>query len=154
MEAVFTFSGKKGKPVKIIDHRTESVTVHEEVSFVNQSTDNAIAASEARREAGRESVVAIEAERAAAEAAAAAAASEAPAPDAKAPQELPVAQGLQLLRENNYITLSGDSRRYPAQVFNSQTRQYVPTADALKTLQQPAQPVTAPPPARAVDPTP
>lgn len=159
-EAVFSFSGKKGKPLKIVDHTAgDKVTTHEDYEFANQSTEGSIAAARERRVVTQPSAPDTDTAAAAAQAPAP---TEAEAPAANGQPELTVEEGLELLRQQNWMTFSTGGGPTPSVVFNPQTKQFVPTEQAIKSLgnPQPSYPVvtgkrtSTPPTPRASDPTP
>ena len=153
-QATVTFSGRSNGPVTVIDHNNpaSSTTIAEPVP-VNLAPQHARERYRAQQEAGDKSSAGVDA---AADAAKDPNAVPEPPPGADPTEsgtdapatavepELTPEQGLQMLRERNWVTYSSDDRHFPEVVFNPQTKQFMPTAEAIKGLKEPVHPLNRP----------
>lgn len=148
----FSFIGSKGGKVQVIDHRKDQMeSVEPSTRNINVMTPAGLA-REAEARAAREAAQrAAEEARAAAEAKAAEAAqSEEKKPEES--KELTPEEGLKLIREKNWITYGADDKNYPKLVFDPFGKEWLPTAEAIKRLQNPPQPGPPTVPAPAIRP--
>ena len=142
-QARFTFSGRLGTRIDVIDNASGQVETNStRLRALNLQSPQARAREAARKKELRDTVDEMDEAKAEVAATAADAASEAQALAAAEAAEIAanaidVTAGVRMLREQNWITYTEDDSNFPETVFNPFTKQFVPTMDAIRSLQNP-----------------